>query len=206
MSAPHTVENLSHPSGLAQTCARCGVRRRPAVAARLTPRLFALCLLAPCLFALTLPVGLASAAPGSVAPDSQRAKAGPKPEESVPFLVCVPPKRGGLDSCPKGAKSANDPAANRGPCRSKRQPRVRLDRGPWVTLSPTRWRCLPWRGGERLTIAIENNGRRYASWRASTRGCEARRLDVVFQEFYGTAWSRCSRRKHTAGDEVLPVQ
>src|SRR5687768_2444497 len=71
----------------------------------------------------------------------------PAGADSPASLFCVFPESKPLPECFKGSSIPSEEYLSqceaRNKLRKKVPPRVRIDKGPWVELSPTSWRCLP---------------------------------------------------------------
>jgi hypothetical protein len=123
-------------------------------------------------------------------------------------LFCVFPESKPLPECFKG-NSISEEDVRQCEARNKRRkkvpPRVRINKGQWVELSPTTWRCLPAPIGKSFKYQIENHGKLFYSDRMTipTTPCPTGRVDLTRPNPYGSMWARCSKRTNTDRDEVV---
>ncbi|CAN5833992.1 hypothetical protein BH11MYX2_BH11MYX2_35940 [soil metagenome] len=128
--------------------------------------------------------------------------------ETPAALFCVFPQAKPLPECFKGSATSEESVHacdERNKRRKKVPPRVRIDKGSWITFAPDAWRCLPAPVGTPFAFQIENHGTVFYSARVTipTTECATGRVDLTRPSFYGSMWAACSKRKQTDRDDVV---
>lgn len=113
-------------------------------------------------------------------------------------LLCVFPQAKPLPECFKGSsiseQSVRDCEA-RNAKKKKVPPRIRVDGGPWVAFAPDRWRCVAAPVDKAFKFQVENYGKVYYSDRTRIPAdCAGHRVDLTRANFYGSMWTKCSKR------------